>query len=102
MAHHHALETLYDIGDKANKLPRWFERRHRERSWVPAILDAANELQRMSVAIANAFANHYEDMYQFSTNITGADCADLLKDLTPDVNRGRKGYTGGGLDRGKG
>ncbi|KAJ1176807.1 hypothetical protein NDU88_002074 [Pleurodeles waltl] len=81
----HGLATqrrLYDVGDKANKLIVWLERRDRGRIWVVTLRDAVGQECRTSGDITEAFAEYYKWLYESRVEYTGVECADLLEDVS--------------------
>ncbi|KAJ1129438.1 hypothetical protein NDU88_007808 [Pleurodeles waltl] len=81
----HALATqrhLYDVGDKANKLIVWLERRDRGRTWQVIVPEAAGQAYKTVGDIAEAFAEDYEQVYKSRVEFTRVECAELLEDVS--------------------
>lgn len=51
------------MGDKANKMLAWLEKRDRERNWVLEIHSKEGGIYNTGTHIAEAFANYYETLY---------------------------------------
>lgn len=80
----HALATqrrIYDLGDKANKMIAWLEKRDRDRNWVPGIRTAEGGIRDTGVGITEAFVQYYEGIYQTPTEKGEQDCTDFLHDI---------------------
>ncbi|KAJ1082262.1 hypothetical protein NDU88_002430 [Pleurodeles waltl] len=83
MAHVLAVQQRrYDMGDKANKLTVWFERRDRGRNWVVTVRDAEGQECKTSGDITEAFADYYEWLYESRVEYTRVECAELLGDFS--------------------
>ncbi|KAJ1126474.1 hypothetical protein NDU88_004881, partial [Pleurodeles waltl] len=83
---------LYDVDDKDNKLLVWLDRRDRERSWVREIWNKEGAPCRSNEAIAEAFATYHEGVYALATQMTVADCRDLLRDIPlPELSEQERG-----------
>ncbi|KAJ1203978.1 hypothetical protein NDU88_007759 [Pleurodeles waltl] len=83
-ARQHAIAVqcrLYDVGDKAGKLLSWLERRDRERTWVLSVENSERATQTTGVAIAETFADYYENLYTSRTEMSAEDCKDFLRDI---------------------
>ncbi|KAJ1101902.1 hypothetical protein NDU88_006965 [Pleurodeles waltl] len=77
----HVLATqlrLYDIGDLTTRLIACLERRDRGRTWVMELRDSEGAIHNTG----EAFATYYEHRFSSTTIRSGADRADLLKDVS--------------------
>ncbi|KAJ1089653.1 hypothetical protein NDU88_002802 [Pleurodeles waltl] len=83
-AHVHALATqrrLYDVGDRANRLLAWLEKRNWGRNWVMGIRDEAGDRRTTGDDIPEAFATYYEQVYSAKTDQPYENYIELLGDL---------------------
>ncbi|KAJ1118985.1 hypothetical protein NDU88_007171 [Pleurodeles waltl] len=72
---------LYDVGDIANKLLAWLDKRDQERSWVREVQNKEEVACRSNESIAEAFDAYYKEVYTSVTRMTEEDCMDLLQDI---------------------
>lgn len=72
---------LYDLGDKANRVIAWLEKRDRERRWVPELVNSEGKLCVTGADIAETFAQYYEGIYQPQMGKGLEDCLAFLKDV---------------------
>ncbi|KAJ1166742.1 hypothetical protein NDU88_007139 [Pleurodeles waltl] len=72
---------FYEVGDKANKLLAWLEKRDRCRSWVTEIRDETGGRHTTEDTIAQAFATYYEHTYSSMTAQTYVDCMEFFGDI---------------------
>ncbi|KAJ1113895.1 hypothetical protein NDU88_002135 [Pleurodeles waltl] len=83
---------LYVVGDKANKLIAWLERRDRGRNWF-ITQRRRGGTHTTGEAIADAFATYYEQLYKYLSIHIEEECVDLLRDISSRFSLGMTGLT---------